>query len=513
MDKGDGWRVELMLTRETLRVERLAAEGGEQVTIEGEATLPGSMRDAVTVLSVQAQAYITSVQAGNNEAAVRGRVCFQVLYTQGDLTRVRALESGCDFTHTVPLPGSAPGMRMCAIAVVQETEGVATSGRITLRALLNLSLEAVEAVERDVITEAKAREREDQDALRTRMQKIPFCVCDRLGEGRTLVREEFDLPQRLGVGEVLSATATASAGDFSGGNGRIGVSGVIEVRVLHRAKAQGEPLVTTVHEMPYEMSIDAQLMDGAQMQAEAEVIDVMADSVESDKGRTLRVEAEVRVTLHACRQQEIELLGDLYSLSGPALEAKTEELEVQAAQTYSESRESVRLQVTLPSGAAPIGTMVAAFVQPTLISAVPSGRRLDAEGIMCITMIYLPVDSDVPCSVKVREPFAMTFPIEIQKGVKAHVYTIETIMGPTTSDRAELRCVLGMRAVQHDMCRIRFVREIEEVEQEKQPHGFVLVWPEAGETRWETARRLRVPQESLRAAGKNALLAFRKSGI
>ena len=129
---------------------------------------------------------------------------------------------------------------------------------------------------------------------------------------------------------------------------------------------------------------------------------------------------------------------------------------------------------------------------------------------MCMTLIYLPMDSDIPCSVKVREPFAMTFPMEAQDGVQAQAYAIETIVGPTTSDRAELRCVLGLHAVQRSMNRIRCVREIEETEQEKQPHGFVLVWPEAGETHWAIARRLRVPQENLRAAGKNALLAFRK---
>ena len=181
-----------------------------------------------------------------------------------------------------------------------------------------------------------------------------------------------------------------------------------------------------------------------------------------------------------------------------------------ASQEHGEARESVRLQAALPSDAAPIGTMLAAFVQPTITSVSSSGKRLDAEGIMCVTLIYVPLDSDIPCSVKVREPFAMTFPLEAQPGVQAQAYEIETIVGPTTSDRAELRCVLGLRTVQHQVCRIRFVREIEETEQENQPRGFVLVWPEAGETRWETARRLRVPQESLRAAGKNALLAFRK---
>jgi len=502
--------VELMLTRETLRFERLAARGGEQVTIEGEAALPGSMRDAVTVLSVQAQAHITSAQAGNNEAAVRGRVCFQVLYTQGDLTRIRTLETGCDFTHTAPLVGAAPGMRLSASAVVQETEGMAASGRITLRALLNLSLEAIETAERDVITDVRNGDQTQQDELRTRMQRIQLFISDKLGEGRTLVREEFDLPQRLGVGEALSASATATAGDFSGGNGRIGISGLIEVRVLHRAKKQGEPLITTVHEMPYELSMDAQIGEGAQLRAEAEVIDVMADSAENDKGRTLRVEAEVRVTLYACMQKDVQLLEDLYSLSGPAIEAKTEEVEFHTSQTSHDVRESVRIQATLPSGAAPIGLVLAAFVQPTLTSAVPAGKRLDAEGIMCITLIYLPVDSDVPCSVKVRELFTMTFPVEASEGVMAQAYAIETLMGPTTSDRAELRCVLGLRAMQHGRSRIRYIRELEEIEKEKQPHGFVLVWPEAGETRWEIARRLRVPQESLREAGKNALLAFRR---
>ena len=50
--------MELTLSRETLCFERLALSQREQVSVEGEATLPGSMRDAVTVLSVQAQAYL-----------------------------------------------------------------------------------------------------------------------------------------------------------------------------------------------------------------------------------------------------------------------------------------------------------------------------------------------------------------------------------------------------------------------------------------------------------------------
>ena len=82
--------------------------------------------------------------------------------------------------------------------------------------------------------------------------------------------------------------------------------------------------------------------------------------------------------------------------------------------------------------------------------------------------------------------------------------------GPTTSDRAEVRCVLGLRATQHGVQHIRAVTDVTQRPQEKQEQGFVLVWPAAGESRWDTARRLRVAESSLRPAGKNALLAFRR---
>lgn len=503
--------MELKLTRETLRFDRLVNRGEEQVTIEGEATLPGSMRDAVTVLSVQAQAHLNDAQAGNGEAGVRGRVCFQVLYTQGDLTRVRALETGCDFMHTMPLSGVTPAMRIAASAAVQDTEGTAASGRITLRALLDVQTEAFETMERELITRAEAADSADAQALQTRMQTVTFCISEMLGENKALVREEFDLPAKLEVGEVLSATASAAAGELSGGNGRIGVSGTIEVRTLHRSKEPGGPMVNTVHELPFDLTIDTpQMEEGAQLQAEAEVVDVMADSVENDKSRTLRVEAEVRVRLCRRRQRQTELLCDLYSLSGPALEPVTESLDVHTFEEHADVRESTRMQVTLPKDAPPIGTVLTSFVQPTITAVTPSGRRLDAEGVMGVTIVYLPMDSDIPVSVRTREPFVMTFPIEADDDVRVQAYPIETTTGPTTSDRAELRCVLGLRARRHGVSRIQGVTDVVEHPQERQERGFVLVWPAAGETQWDTARRLRVAQSELHPAGKSALLAFRR---
>ena len=506
--------MELELTRETIRFEQLAARSAEQVTIEGDAMLPGSMRDAVTVLAVLARAHLTGVTPGNGEATLRGRVNFRLLYSQGDLTRIRSLETSCSFEHRAVIAGATPQSRIQTAVCVQETEGIAGSGRVTLRALLGIEAEAFETVQRDWITGISGG---GEAGVQTLEQTVCSSISEVLGEGSALVREEFDLPAKAEAGEVLSVTAEAGEPEISGGGAdaqgkaaRTGVSGVIMVRVLHRSADQGRPPVTTTHELPYDAVIEAQLPEGAQLTARAEVTDVMADAVPAGDGMTLRVEAEVRVVLSACMQQEKTLLADAYTLCGEALEIETQETDALTCEAYMQAMESTRIQVQLPEDAPPVGTMLAAFAQPVLAGVAPAGRRLEAEGVMNLTLVYLPLDSDVPYAVKAKEPFSMTFPVEAGEGVTAELHAVETTPGAATSDRAEVRCVLMIRAVRRGVRRIRGVKAVTAHPAQKEEHGFVLVWPPEGESRWETARRLRVAQESLRSVGKGALLAMRR---
>ena len=312
------------------------------------------------------------------------------------------------------------------------------------------------------------------------------------------------------MGDVLSASGEAAVTELTGGTGRVGICGRIEVRVLHRPEEAGNPLVTTAHEIPFEITLNADVPDGMQPIAAAEVIDVMADSVADDKRRTLRVEAEVRVRLFLCEQEEKEILADLYSLSGDALEPVREALDIHSFEESEDTRESVRLQITMPKDAPPVDTVLGAFAQPTITGISPSGRRLDAEGVMAVTLIYLPVDSDIPYSVRMREPFTMTFPVEAGEGASAQARIIETTPGVATSDRVEVRCVVGLRVTKHGARHIDGVTDIQRSPAPGAERGFVLIWPAKGESRWQTARRLRVAEESLRPAGKEALLAFRR---
>ena len=266
----------------------------------------------------------------------------------------------------------------------------------------------------------------------------------------------------------------------------------------------------TSHELPFELSIDAQPPEGARLHAQAEAVDVMADSIADDKHRTLRVEAEVRVRLSCCVQEEKQLLEDLYSITGDELIPQTETFDIHQFEESADARESTRLQVALPKDAPPIGSVLTAFAQPTITAVEPAGKRLNAEGVMAVTLIYLPMDSDIPMAVRSREPFEMTFPMEAADDALTQAHVIEATPGPATSDRAEVRCVVSLRMVKYGVRPTAAIVDVEQRPAARQERGFVLVWPAKGETRWQTAKRLRVAEEELHPAGKGAVLAFRR---
>ena len=94
---------------------------------------------------MQAQAYLEKAEAVAGGVMLKGHVSFQALYTQGDLTRIRAMETTCDFEHSIEAQEATPDMRVNASVAVQETEGTAVSGRMTLRAL-STAVSAAQAV-------------------------------------------------------------------------------------------------------------------------------------------------------------------------------------------------------------------------------------------------------------------------------------------------------------------------------------------------------------------------------
>ena len=95
--------MELQLIRDNMETEQRLSAKPVQITVEAEAALPGGLREEARVYYADAAAQVNGGEAAGNRVMTDGRVTFHVLYAQGDLSHISALETSADFSQTLPL--------------------------------------------------------------------------------------------------------------------------------------------------------------------------------------------------------------------------------------------------------------------------------------------------------------------------------------------------------------------------------------------------------------------------
>ena len=458
------WKIE----RASVEGQRLAADIRLQAIVDGEAALPGSLRDAATVLSVQARAVPGAGETQGDKVVLSG----QVLYAQGDLTRVQCIETACDFRQIADAPGVTPRMALAWDVCVEDAQARASGGRLMLTAALSLYAIVTADAAIEAVTDVTG-----DPALRTRCCRARLQRTTGRGEARALVREEFELPAALGVQDTLYATADARVDEVVGGEGRVTVSGTVELTVCH-AGGESRPLVITRHSAPFEQSVALEAGEDA---------------------RVLRTEVELLVRAQATHAAQRELLCDVYTTSGDLAEPTRREERLMADGAGERARESGKIVLALPDDAPPVGTMLAAFVQPAAGTRERSGGRLRVDGMMGVTLVYLPIDSQVPVSTRQDAPMSVQFACGLSADAAIALECVEAVASAITSDRVEVRFILLLEGMDCGAQPLQVVTDVTRTPAQAEPGAIVVYYPAQDETAWDIAKRYRVDAQSLRA--------------
>ena len=240
------------ILRESVEIERVAAQVREQALVEGEVALPGGIREEATVLGCEARLVVSGVEPQQDRLAMDGTVVFQVLYRQGG-EEVRVLEANCAFSHQTDLPGIDARMRPQIIGSVQSATAQPVSGRMRLRAVTELAVRVLAPEEVEIVSGIR-----NLDALATDEKDYPLLRHAASGTASALLREEFALDEALHIAETLYARATAEVSGVSGGEGRALVEGNVLLEVFHAGSDPDAPLIVTEHNFPFEHTVELQ---------------------------------------------------------------------------------------------------------------------------------------------------------------------------------------------------------------------------------------------------------------
>lgn len=486
--------MDMRLVKESIQLEQPTGRGQSQAVVEGEITLPGGLREEARVLHAGGMAVIENVEAMQDRVSVMGRVVFHALYTQGDHSRVNAMEATADFTHVMELPGAQPRNLCCADAWVEHVDASAASGRLNLRAVVGLHGRSVSQQPVEAVTGIAG-----VDGVESRARAITVKRTVANGDTEKLLREEFALPESLQIRETLYATARVQLGETTGGLGRAGVSGQVELEAVHASDLPGKPVVITRHSIPFEQSVELTGEDGETLRADAILRDVAVASQDMGDGqRTLRAEVLLGLKAWADRKESITLLDDAYTLQGDDLRITARELGCRVEDHAQQAAESGKAMLMLPEGSPAVRGVLCAFATPMIAGREQIGGRLTVEGMLEVTLLYMTDDSDEPVAATCAEPFRVTFAAQAGEDDFITLQCGEVDASAITSDRVELRYIMHLCVSGAETASLRLVTDVLPVAAPPVDGSIVLYFTQPGEQLWDIARRYRVPEREIR---------------
>ena len=487
--------MEMRLVKEALALEQPMGAGSSQAVVEGEITLPGGLREEARVLHCGAMTVVDSVEALQDRASVTGKVVFHTLYTQGDPTKVNAIEATADFTHIMELPGAQPRNQCRVEAQVEHAEAAAQGGRLSLRAVVRcfgraLALQPVEAITGIYGVEGVESRAREASVKRTVAS----------GETEVLLREEFALPEGLQIRETLYGTAQPQTVEITGGMGKAGMTGQLMLEVAHASDMPGKPVVLTRHTIPFEQTVEMNGEDGDSLRGKARILDVAVASQEGPEGeRTLRAEVLLGLNAYADRRENVTLLDDAYTTKGDDLRLNVRQVRYRTEDHREQAAESGKALLMLPEGSPAVRGVLCAFATPVMTGWEQVGGRLTVEGMLEITLLYMTDDSEAPVSVRQEEPFRVTFAAQAGAGDELLLSLSDVDASAITSDRVEMRYVMRVTISGMESAAARLVTEVLPVAAAAPEGSIILYFTQPGETLWDIARRYRVPVREVKA--------------
>ena len=480
----------LEVTRQEFEVENLIGTRDSQVLLRAEALVPGAGREAIEPLLSDANLFIDTADLQTDRVVLDGTATCQAVYRQGGETTLRALTAQAKLNHVLEIPGAEPGMFTRVWATVEHVEAKYENGHMIFLVTCTLRAQALRLLPVSGIQSVTG-----QPGLETAYSTLNSVKLAAESSEMALLRDAVSLPVALDARATLMDWATAEVDDVSPDLGGVRVKGRVLVETLVSGGAPGRPAAVIRVPMALDQLVELPEWLTGDVSAEVDVRGVrsqIALAQDSDSP-SLNCEVELRVRVLANTTDRPEVLTDIYATQGNALEVETRSIDLCTGVARARLTEAVRGTVPVAEGAPRVGQVIAVQARP-VIGGWQGGEGVGrVEGILEVSVLYVPVDGGQPASVDAELPFAADVPVALDESSGLAVQTLAAEAGALMGDRLDVKVQLGIACETRQRLTERIVTQVEPGAPLRRPSGIVIVWPGEGEDAWSIARRYAIP--------------------
>ena len=495
--KSGGRIMPLNVIRKEIEAEREIGYKYLQVLGRAEALVPGAGREAIDVLLWDANAAIIRADVQNDRVVLDGTLSCQAVYRQGEENSLRALSAKSTISQVTEIPGAQGGMLSRVHPVVEGVEARYENGHMVFLVSLGIHVRVMKLEPLEIIEGI-----EDGENLETLYKEICLTKLAAEASETAVLTERVELPRSLDARATLMDWGCVSIDSSEPDLGGVRVKGRATVETLVASGIEGRPAVLVKYPIEFDKLIELPewLSRNACVMPSIRSIRTQLEPPEEDEDGTLLIQADVHFSIASNMTECVSALADVYSTSGSAAMAQTEDYSACIRAICLRSTETVRGTVLLEEGAPAVGSVIAVRVLPNIAEVRSGDGKTTVSGLLDAGVLYMAVGSDLPASANTQLPFEIELPGELGDEAVILLHTAAAEANALMSDRLEMKITLNIDSEARLQENFSLATDVAEEGEIMRRPGYVICWPDDGDDAWSIGRRYGVPSGEISAA-------------
>ena len=467
-----------------------------QITLDDDYNVPDYRPDIVKVLKEKGELRFDEIKAGNSAVWLKGSMIFRVLYrSDQEDGKISCLRGEIPFQEKLNLDGLLEYETVKARGEIEDiTIGVINSRKLSVRAVVVLKASAEEEVDEELTCGVEEGENYEQNIVRKEALRLLLSKKDICRQ-----KSEMVLPSsKPNVREILWKSMELRNVEGRLKEGKAAVTGEILVSVLYSDEEEGERLQWYETTVPLDCGVDCEI-------AEEEVICRVKTTpvsleleVKPDydgEERILVLELALELEIAVWKEENLELLGDIYSLKKNVLPVRGM-CTVEKLLIKNNAKCRITEQMELIEGQEKVLQICACEGKVLLEKKELTAEGVFVEGIVTVELLYITTDDNMPVgTMKEMYPFSQLVEVpEHKKPVRNELTSgleqLSAVM--LDQEHIEIKAVVHLDLMAFEEEEIANIEEVTEepldMEKLKNSPGLVGYIAKAGDSLWKIAR-------------------------
>lgn len=450
------------LQKKQIHYTREGRKTFDQFYLDEDLNVPDTKEDVKEIVHGNAKVKIEEVRPVDNYVCVSGKLYYQILYvTASEDAQLAVLEGHISFDEMVYVEKEERESYYVQNLRVEFTPGIVHSRKLSVRATIELEL-GKEKLEDEETTIGV----EEESNIYKKMKRVDLLELHTSKKDTYRIKEEISLPgTKESIHHLLLTDIQNRKLEIRLAENEIHLKG--EALVFCMYQSEDEKTDWMEQTVPYEGKIECSDIDESmyfyvQSSLDDSVFDIRMD--EDGEMRILLVEATLNLRLNIYKEEEIELLEDLYSLNEKtALQTREAVYEELLIQNNSKCKITERLR--LPELKSDVLQICHSEGDVQISHTEKNENGLFIDGILHLKFLYVKSDDIIPFgSWQGMVPFSYllecpAMPEDVLTNLSYHVEQLS--VNPAGSEAVEVKAVVAFDTFLRKPVPMKVITDIE----------------------------------------------------